>query len=94
MIGETVRDHSLGNGVGPTNEDTSGGLVIVACKAESANGDKRIATPIGKPRVAGNDRFSVLSFDDVLLGGTFDAGDFLASIELLVMHDFKDPFGR
>ena len=93
MIGEAVGDHAFGNRIGPTDQDTSGRFVVVACQAKTANRNKRIAAPICKPWISGDDRLSILPFNDVLLGRTFDTSNVLPPLEFGFMHDFEYAFG-
>ena len=60
IIGEAVREHALGYRLGPTQQNLFG-LIETPCRqTESSQGDKRVASPIGEPRVTSDDRWPAI----------------------------------
>jgi hypothetical protein len=54
LIGKTIRQHAFGDSAGPLKQDVARFLEVTGCDAETAQRDKRVASPIAEPRVASN----------------------------------------
>src|SRR5262249_56050486 len=71
---ERVGGEAGGGGGGPGEEDRAGVVEPAGREAEAPEGDERVASPVGEPRVAGDDRLSGSAPDDVRIRRPVEAG--------------------
>src|SRR5207247_5058923 len=69
---ETVWQHAFRNGSRPFDENVARVRQATGREAKATYSDERIATPVGEPRIAGNDRASRAAADQVRIGGAVD----------------------
>src|SRR6266536_1490993 len=63
-IGEAIRQHALGNNARPGDQNIARVFQMSGRDAEAANRDKRVATPIAEPGVAGDKGLSLAALDE------------------------------
>jgi hypothetical protein len=72
-IRETIRQHPLRDRSRPFDQDVARVVVAVTGEADAAQRDERVATPVGEPRIAGDDRLAAAAPHDVGVGGAMEA---------------------
>src|SRR5438128_2619855 len=88
-IGKTIRQHALRNSARPLQQNVACFFEMTSRDAEPAQRDKRVASPIAEPWVAGDERFSVAAFYQIRVGGAFERTGEIISAGLLDRPDLS-----
>ncbi len=67
-IGKAVRQHALGDRIGPGEQDRARQIQPVGQGHEAAQRDEGVAPPVGEPGIAGNDGLALAALHDVGIG--------------------------
>src|SRR5439155_9322633 len=79
---------------GPFEEDRAGVVEPARREAEAAERDERVPSPVGEPRVAGDDRLAAPAPDEIGVGGAVETGGKLPATLQLGRADSVAPLGQ
>jgi hypothetical protein len=68
-VGKAVRKHAFGDRIGPGQQDVASEVEPAGQCHEAAQRYECVATPVGEPGIAGDDRLAAAALHDVGVGG-------------------------